>query len=341
MTALKTQSQFFSRWRTRHSNTGFDQKTIDTLKKELFPCDKCQKTVPLADLTPLQMWECPSCHEINFIPQQIGRFWLYEPLGGGGMGSVYKACSCGTPGKTFAVKILSRIAKNDASCINALLTESQIARCLRGHPSLVQYEASGFEDGEYYCAMEYIKGERIDDAIQRLERMPVKTVLEIALHILAGEQHIYKCGYLYRDLKPENVVLQWDTGRVIMLDFGLCLPLDKALHPDDQFVSGSPYYIPPERLWGTGETMASEIYSLGMVMYQALTGQTYYDANEVEELAKRHISNTRLAVSGKMKGFGTDLVDIMTKMLKRDKEERYQSYAEVARDIYRLHSELN
>jgi serine/threonine protein kinase len=98
-------------------------------------------------------------------------------------------------------------------------------------------------------------------------------------------------------------------------------------------VSGSPYYLPPERLLGTGEDAYSEIYSLGMVMYYALSGQTYFDANEVEALAKRHVSKVRLSVSSKLRGFREELVAVLSKMIKQEPEDRYGNFREVAEAI--------
>ena len=107
------------------------------------------------------------------------------------------------------------------------------------------------------------------------------------------------------------------------------MPREDALHPKDEFVSGSPYYLPPERLLGQGEDASSEIYSLGMVMYYALTGRTYFDADEVESLARRHISRIRLTAASKMREFRPELVDVLSKMVKQDYRERYQTFEEV------------
>jgi serine/threonine-protein kinase len=136
-------------------------------------------------------------------------------------------------------------------------------------------------------------------------------------------------------LKPENVIINTD-GYAIVFDYGLCIPLDDARTKVDEFVSGSPYYIPPERLWGTGEDAFSEIYSLGMVIYYALTGKTYYDASEAESLAQRHLSTVRIATSAKLKEFRPELVAVLSKMIKQDPSERYQTFAECRAAIREL-----
>ncbi len=317
--------------------TGRDIVQRNTLLADAFaqgrvPCQQCKFEIPMKGLQQLRMVECPACKAVTFVPLQVGRFWLFEPLGGGGMGSVYRALCSEVPDQYFAVKVLSRIEKTKPANIHALLNEARIGKLIGDHPCLVKCVDSGCQNGEYYSAMELVEGERLDKRIDRLGRLPELQVLQIGLHILAAEQHIFKCGYLYRDLKPENIIINND-GYAILFDYGLCKPRDEALHPQDEFVSGSPYYLPPERLLGKGEDASSEIYSLGMVIYYALSGQTYFDADEVEALAKRHVSKVRLSVSSKLRGFPEDLVELLTKMIRQEPEERFQSFHEVARAI--------
>ncbi len=293
------------------------------------PCDDCGYLIPLSGLEPLKMVECPKCHGISFVPLQVGKYWLFEPLGGGGMGSVYKALCLEPALAFFAVKVLSRIEKTKPTNIHALLNEAHIGKLVGDHPYLVKCVDSGCHDGEYYAAMEMVEGERLDKLIDRNGKLGETAVLKLGLHVLAAEQHILNCGYLYRDLKPENVIINQE-GYAILFDYGLCIPLEDALDPQDEFVSGSPYYLPPERLLGVGEDAASEIYSLGMVLYNALSGQTYYDADEAEALAKRHLSKVRISVSSRLRGFRSEIVKLLSKMIKPEKDDRYQSFREVA-----------
>jgi serine/threonine-protein kinase len=331
----------FKRKRNSSNPSGFpgtvDLVPQNTVLAEAFaagkvPCQQCKFEIPMKGLQQLRMVECPVCKAVTFVPLQVGRFWLFEPLGGGGMGSVYRAMNPETLDRHYAVKVLSRIEKTKPANIHALLNEARIGKLIGDHPCLVKCVDSGCENGEYFSAMELVVGERLDKRIDRLGRLPEPQVLQIALHILAAEQHIFKCGYLYRDLKPENIIIN-NEGYAILFDYGLCMPREDALHPKDEFVSGSPYYLPPERLLGKGEDACSEIYSLGMVIYYALSGQTYFDASEVEALAKRHVSKVRLSVSSKLRGFPEDLVAVLTKMIRQEPEERFQSFHEVARAI--------
>ncbi len=315
------------------------KRLLNALQKGTLPCSECGFQIPLEGLEPLRPGNCPKCGLPNFVPAKVGNFWLVYPAGGGGMGSVYLAYHVEVANRRFAVKLLPREERDNPARVHALIYEAETARRLGQHPCLVTYAASGYADGEYFFAMEYVAGDRLDDLIERHGKLPETFVALLALHLLAAEEHIYKQGFLYRDMKPENVLIT-PEGRGVLLDYGLCQPIEEARHPTDEFVTGSPYYLPPERLWGTGEDAYSEIYSLGMVLYYALTGQTFFDADEVEALAKKHVSRVRLSVTSRLKGFPPGLVEVLTRMIRQTPEERSQSFAEAAGALYNVYQQL-
>ncbi|MBT3380995.1 MAG: serine/threonine protein kinase [Lentisphaerae bacterium] len=273
------------------------------------------------------------------MPMKVSRFWLFRPLGGGGMGSVYMAYDLEDPEELFAAKVLFRSGDDRDTAIEALVNESRIGKELGDHTGLVKCVASGYAGSEYYSVMEYIKGKRLDKLIRWKGKLSERHVLKIISQVLAANAHIYESGYLYRDLKPENIVIT-PRGEAVLLDYGLCMRCEDAIQAMDEYVSGSPYYMPPERLWGLGEDAFSEIYSLGMVMYYALTGRTYFDSDEVESLARRHISRIRLTAASKMREFRPELVDVLSKMIKQDYRERYQTFEEVRVALRVLQTDL-
>ena len=299
------------------------------------PCPECGHDIPLGSLGLMKFNECPKCHASFFAPQKIKDYYLFEPAGGGGMGSVYKAVSPKYPGRLLAVKILSRDERSNPSNILALLNEARISAHFKDSEFVAACLDSGYDNDEYFTVMEFISGERLDKRIARFGKLGEQETIVIALHVLSAEQHIYKCGYLFRDLKPENIIIN-EKGYAIMIDFGLCMTREHALNPDEEYVSGSPYYIPPERLTGAGEDARSEIYSLGMIMYQALTGKTFFDAAEIDSLAKRHLSKVRLSVESKLDGINPALAKILAKMIAQHPEDRPSSFTEVFEMLQRL-----
>jgi serine/threonine protein kinase len=302
-------------------------------------CRACGKAMALGNLQPLQLMPCASCKEMLFVPKKIGNYFLYEPTGGGGMGSVYKAVSELFPGDILAVKILTRAARTNPADIHALLNEARVSSYFVNSDYIAACLDSGFADDEYFAVMPFIEGERLDQRIARLQQIPEKEIMCTALHILAAEQHIYRMGYLYRDLKPENIILN-KYGYAVLLDFGLCIPRREAASNEEEFVSGSPYYLPPERLLGQGENASSEVYSLGMVMYHGLTGRTFYDADEMQALVRRHISGLRINSTAKMQGLRTSVGILLDAMVRQEPSERPQDFVYVADSIKAIIQEI-
>ena len=309
-------------------------------EKGQISCRACGKSLALENIQPLQLMPCTSCKEMLFVPKKIGNYFLYEPTGGGGMGSVYKAVSTFFPGDVLAVKILARASRSNPADIHALLNEARVSSLFIDSDYIAACLDSGFADDEYFAVMPFVDGERLDKRIDRLHQIPEKEVMQIGLHILAAEQHIYRMGYLYRDLKPENIIIN-QYGYTVLLDFGLCIPRQEAANSDEEFVSGSPYYLPPERLLGQGENASSEIYSLGMVMYHALTGKTFYDADEMQALVRRHISGLRINSTAKMRGLRSSIGILLDAMVRQEPSERPQDFTYIADTLKAIIQEID
>lgn len=319
-----------------------DKPDVESLNQELYRCSSCHKTSDLNGYSPLSVGKCVHCEVPFFVPMMVHRYWLYKPLGGGGMGSVYKSVSYDDPDDEFAVKILPRERADDETLINALMSEAEIGHTFGEHPHLATITDFGECEGEYFSAMSYVPGQRLDELIEGPDAIDQKYVLLWALQILSAEQRMYDCGYLYRDLKPQNIIID-AKGNVHLIDYGLCVSAEDAAQgatSDD--VQGSPLYMPPERIIGDPEGMSGEIYSLGMVMFHALTKKTYYSASGAYELAKKHVMSLRLAgVGTRMPSYvHPRIAEIIDVMIARLPEERYQNYRECGAEIKAVYASL-
>jgi serine/threonine-protein kinase len=183
--------------------------------------------------------------------------------------------------------------------------------------------------------MEFVHGERMDHRIKRLGKIPETEMILIMLRLLAAETHIYSRGYLYRDMKPQNVILNDRTGAVLF-DFGICVSIEAALDDSANLIAGTPMYFPPERLTGEGESAAGEIYSLGMVLYHGITGRNYFTNRELEAMAAKETLPAMLLNKNKMDGIPNDLAEVITRMIQRHPKKRYQRFIEVERELLRL-----
>lgn len=309
------------------------RREVEHWARGFYLCPGCRSFVSLDDYYELAIIECPYCDQEYFTPKKVGRFWLYEHLGGGGGGAVYKAYHEGYPEKDFAVKILP--PNTSKKLIGSLETEAQIMEALRSHTCIANSLAWGEENGEHFIAMDFVQGERMDQKIKRLGTIPEAEMILIMLRLLAAETHIYSRGFLYRDMKPQNVILNSLTG-AFLYDFGICCTIEEALDDSAELIAGTPMYFPPERLTGEGESVSSEIYSLGMVLFHGLTGKTYFTNREIEAIAARETLPAMLLNKNKLEGVGQDLANVVNRMINRSPKKRYQKFIEVERDLMRL-----
>lgn len=316
-----------------------DQPDLDKLNDSTLSCLNCGAELDLDSCIPLSIQQCPDCSDPIFVPKRVDGYWLYKPLGGGGMGSVYKAISSDYPDNHYAIKILPREKKKDQFLIDTLMRESEIGHSFGKHPNIAYVDGYGEADDEYYAAMPYIEGIRLDQLIEQEEDYIVpERVFFWILQILSAEQRIYDHGYLYRDLKPQNIIIDKDDNSHL-IDFGLCMSVEEAAEGDDaDSFEGSPFYVPPERIVGAPESMSSEIYSLGMVIYHAISKKTYYTHSEINQLVKKHLSSVRIASTKSKLPENIELGagSIIDKMIARRPSERYQTFKEVQDAVKRL-----
>ncbi len=298
-------------------------------------CDQCSNEAPFDKHDPLSMMLCPSCDRPHLVPMHAGPFWLFAPLGAGGMGAAYKACHVEQSDKLFCVKVLPREKREDPHLISILTAEAQASEAVAGHPCVVHFAGFGEDHGEHYLATELIPGERLDLRVERMGRLPANEVMLIALRLLAAEAHVYNCGYLYRDLKPENVMLS-DPDGAVLYDFGLAMTLDEAAELKSDYVDGTAAYVPPERLEGKGEQVSSEIYSLGLVLYYTAVGRPYIDphlsVDDLRAILRRHLSAMRQDAE-LSEIADPDLSRIIEKMIERHPHHRYQTFADIEVEI--------
>ncbi len=268
-------------------------------------------------------------------------YLIYKPLGGGGEGFVYKARKKDSDEK-FAIKLISPSKQGVHSLHKKLIRDAQVVEAIGAHRNLVELIEYGFVNDNSYVVFRFVDGERLDEFIARKKHLSAKRALHIVIQIIEAEKHICSKGYLYRDLKPENILLE-KNGNLKLCDFGLCITTQEALvhglAPDE--LEGSPLYIPPERIIGRSEGQFSEIYSLGMILYHMLKGETYFTETEINELLAKHIEMTEdKNLSTKLINHSPCLVSLLEKMTARDPARRYQDFASLEKNLTEIVAEL-
>jgi len=219
----------------------------------------------------------------RFLPGSLlaDRYRVVALLGRGGMGEVYRADDL-TLGQPVALKFLPEEAASDPALLERFRAEVRIARKV-SHPNVCRVYDVGEVDGQTYLSMEYVDGEDLASLLRRIGRLPNDKALDIARQLCAGLAAAHAKGVLHRDLKPANIMLD-GRGQAIITDFGLAAFADQAQGAEAR--SGTPAYMSPEQLSGKGVSEKSDIYALGLVLYELFTGRRAFSADNLADLVR-------------------------------------------------------
>ena len=222
----------------------------------------------------------------RFAPGMLldGRYRIIEMLGKGGMGEVYRADDLRL-GQQVALKFLPETLRTDAVRLAQFHNEVRTAREV-SHPNVCRVHDIGEADGLLYLSMEYVDGEDLSSSLKRIGRFPEDKALDIARQLCAGLAAAHQRGIIHRDLKPANIMLDGE-GHVRIMDFGLA-----RVGQVDDVRAGTPAYMAPEQLLGREVTPRSDIFALGLVLYELFTGKRAFNATTVGELVSQHETRT-------------------------------------------------
>jgi hypothetical protein len=212
-----------------------------------------------------------------------GRYRIVALLGRGGMGEVFRADDL-TLGQPVALKFLPASVDRDPARLARFVEEVRTARQV-SHPNVCRVHDIGECDGRHFLSMEYIDGEDLASLLRRIGRLPSDKAVDIARQLCAGLAAAHDKGVLHRDLKPANVMLD-GRGKVRLTDFGLAQ--SEAAGPGETGLAGTPAYMAPEQFSGQPATVQSDIYALGLVLYEIFSGKRAFDASLISELRRQH-----------------------------------------------------
>ncbi|HXB67196.1 MAG TPA: serine/threonine-protein kinase [Candidatus Acidoferrales bacterium] len=219
--------------------------------------------------------------EGRFIPGTLlgGRYRILGLLGRGGMGEVYRATDLAL-GQSVALKFLPEEASHNPRLLERFHGEVRVARQV-SHPNVCRVYDIGEADGMPFISMEYVDGEDLASLLLRIGRLPADKAVETARKLCAGLAAAHDKGVIHRDLKPQNIMLN-KRGEVLIMDFGLAAIAGQLSGAEIR--NGTPAYMAPEQLKGSEVTAKSDIYALGLVLYELFTGKRPYDAKSLQEL---------------------------------------------------------
>jgi eukaryotic-like serine/threonine-protein kinase len=261
-----------------------------------------------------------------------GRYLILRKLGAGGMANVYLA-EDQELGRRVAIKILNDRHANDEQFVERFRREAKNAAAL-SHPNIVSIYDRGEAEGTYYIAMEYLDGRSLKELIIARGDAPVAVVVEYARQILSALRFAHRHGIVHRDIKPHNVLVDGE-GRVKVTDFGIARAGASQMTEAGSIV-GTAQYLSPEQARGTDVDQRSDLYSLGVLMYEMLTGVVPFDGDTPVEIAMKHLSRTPEPPSSKRPEVPPDLDMVVMRALAKDPADRYQNAEEMEADLDRV-----
>jgi Tfp pilus assembly protein PilF/TolB-like protein/predicted Ser/Thr protein kinase len=261
------------------------------------------------------------------------RYQVVEELGAGGMGRVYRALDKKL-GEEIALKLIRPEIASDRKTLERFSSELKLARQVV-HRNVARMFDLNEEGHVPYITMEYVRGENLKRLLRKVGRLAPGQALPIAGQICAGLDEAHRLGIIHRDLKPQNVMIDED-GQAKILDFGLARLFAEAAPESRSSRSGTPAYISPEQIRGLPVDGRSDLYSLGVLLYEMLTGRTPFQAESVEELVDKHVHETPRDPRELNPGLSAGLSGVVMRLLEKDPAKRYQTAAEVEKALDEL-----
>ncbi|WP_099363050.1 Stk1 family PASTA domain-containing Ser/Thr kinase [Fredinandcohnia onubensis] len=259
-----------------------------------------------------------------------GRYKILEVIGGGGMANVYLARDVILE-RDVAIKVLRLDFSNDEEFIKRFRREAHAATSL-AHPNIVSIYDVGEEEDIYYIVMEYVPGQTLKQYIQRNAPLHPKEAINIMLQLTSAITHAHQNQIVHRDIKPQNILIDHD-GTVKVTDFGIAVALSSTTITQTNSVLGSVHYLSPEQARGGMSTRKSDIYSLGIVMFELLTGRVPFEGESAVSIALKHLQSDTPSPKRWNATIPQSVENVILKATAKDPFHRYDSVEEMEEDL--------
>ena len=258
------------------------------------------------------------------------RYQIIKAIGEGGMANVYLAYDT-ILDRDVAVKVLRGDLANDEKFVRRFQREALSASSLT-HPNIVEVYDVGEDHGQYYIVMEYVEGRHLKDLIKKRGKLTLSEVIDIMLQITDGMSVAHDSYIIHRDIKPQNIMIL-ENGLVKIMDFGIAMAMNSTQLTQTNSVMGSVHYLPPEQANGKGSTLQSDIYSMGIVMYELLTGKLPYKGDNAVEIALKHLKEPLPSIRDELPNIPQSVENIIIKATAKNPKNRYADAREMHNDL--------
>lgn len=306
-----------------------------------FQCQLCNTVLDLEDCQPGELVVCGKCGKPVQVPATstspgaiLGDFVIKRKIGEGGMGFVYLAHQISLD-RDVAIKVLLPSFADDASFIEEFINEARSAASVN-HPNIVQAYAVSSDQRLYYFAMEFVDGLTLKQMLEKDGKFPAERVLAIAEDMVSALSYAWTQKKLvHRDIKPDNIMIN-SVGQTKLADLGLARKITETNADGTSELFGTPQYVAPELLFGAPANAQSDIYSLGGTLYNILTGNFPYDADNPEDIVNMHLFTQLVPIFKAAPGTPAPLAALIESMLAKRPCHRYSGYDELEEDIKRV-----
>ena len=258
------------------------------------------------------------------------RYQIIKSIGEGGMANVYLAYDT-ILDRDVAVKVLRGDLSNDEKFVRRFQREALNASSL-SHPNIVEVYDVGDDNGQYFIVMEYIEGKNLKDLIKKRGKLTVSEVVDIMSQIADGLSVAHDSYIIHRDIKPQNIMIL-ENGLVKITDFGIAMAMNATQLTQTNSVMGSVHYLPPEQASGKGSTLKSDIYSMGILMYELLTGVLPYRGDNAVEIALKHLKEPFPNIREELEDLPQSVENIILKSTAKNPKNRYNDARAMYEDL--------
>lgn len=258
------------------------------------------------------------------------RYQIIKTIGEGGMANVYLAYDT-ILDRNVAVKVLRGDLATDEKFVRRFQREALSASSL-SHPNIVEVYDVGEDNGLYYIVMEYIEGKHLKQLLKKRGSLTKEEVIDIMIQLSDGMSAAHDSYIIHRDIKPQNIMIL-ENGLIKITDFGIAMALNATQLTQTNSVMGSVHYLPPEQACGKGATIQSDVYSMGILMYELLTGSVPFKGDNAVEIALKHIKESIPNVKEINSEIPNSVANIVKKSTAKNIKNRYQDAREMCEDL--------
>ncbi len=258
------------------------------------------------------------------------RYQIMRSIGEGGMANVYLAYDT-ILDRRVAIKVLRGDLSNDEKFVRRFQREALSASSL-SHPNIVEMYDVGEDNGLYYIVMEYVEGKTLKQLLKRRGNLTLSEAIDIMLQLTDGMAHAHDSYIIHRDLKPQNIMIE-DDGQVKITDFGIAMALNSTQLTQTNSVMGSVHYLPPEQANGKGSTIKSDIYSMGIIFYELLSGSLPFRGDSAVEIALKHMKEPLPNLMEKDSSIPQSIENIILKSTAKNPKNRYDDARSMHQDL--------